>query len=329
MSKYDVILDLTDVNDSRSLALARVPHRSRVLDIGIGDGTMARTLSGFGCHVWGVERDKELVEASLDDYEGLVHADVEDIDFSCEFPGRRFDVILMLDVLEHLREPTAVLSRSRDVLDDHGFVIVSVPNVAHAAVKLQLLDGKFSYTDTGLLDDTHVRFFDFDNVQSLVGEAGLAMFDLVRVTREPDETEIAVDLARVPEDVLRAVTEAPESRTYQFVFCAAPLRSPVIESPPPSQAAVLQREVLRLRDELIESRRQLQDELSEARRQLVEASMPVLSRAWLSRETIDWVDEMLAEVRAREMNHQHALKDIVAHFESTMREVRQLLDENA
>src|SRR5271165_7538191 len=103
MAQYRVVLDLDEVNDSRSLAVGRVPARSRVLDVGIGDGTVGRTLRRMGCTVWGVEYDKELAEASREDYEDLVVGDVEQIDLADAFGGVSFDVVLLLDVLEPLR----------------------------------------------------------------------------------------------------------------------------------------------------------------------------------------------------------------------------------
>ena len=90
----------------------------------------------------------------------MIVGDVEQLDLDAALEGQRFDFVLLLDVLEHLRDPLAVLERLRDRVAPGGRVIASIPNVTHGAVRLSLMSGAFTYTETGLLDRTHLRFFD-------------------------------------------------------------------------------------------------------------------------------------------------------------------------
>jgi hypothetical protein len=86
----------------------------------------------------------------------------------------RPDLILLLDVLEHLPDPVAVLKRFVAQLGEAGTVIVSLPNVAHLSVALPLLlRGQFTYRDAGILDRTHLRFFDMMSSVDLLTGAGL------------------------------------------------------------------------------------------------------------------------------------------------------------
>ena len=62
-----------------------------------------------------------------------------------------FDVVTFGDVLEHLRDPLAVLRMAVAKLKPTGFIVTSLPNVAHGDVRLSLLRGSFEYRDTGLL----------------------------------------------------------------------------------------------------------------------------------------------------------------------------------
>jgi SAM-dependent methyltransferase len=124
------------------------------------------------------------------------------------------------DVLEHLRDPLAVLRACRAALKPGGYVVLSLPNIAHADVKLQLLDGRFPYRDTGLLDRTHLRFFTLESVHQLLHDAGLLPVDLRRVTIPVFATEQAVDPASVSPEVLERAVADPESETYQFVVKA-------------------------------------------------------------------------------------------------------------
>jgi SAM-dependent methyltransferase len=83
------------------------------------------------------------------------------------------DLILFLDVLEHLVDPAAVLSRFASRLAPGGAVIVSVPNVAHPSVVLPLaIRGQWTYADAGILDRTHLRFFTHKTAMELVESGG-------------------------------------------------------------------------------------------------------------------------------------------------------------
>jgi hypothetical protein len=76
-----------------------------------------------------------------------------------ELGGRQYDRVLLLDVLEHLKNPERILRQSRGTLKPDGLLIVSVPNVANITVRLALLFGRFNYQERGILDRTHLRFF--------------------------------------------------------------------------------------------------------------------------------------------------------------------------
>jgi SAM-dependent methyltransferase len=90
----------------------------------------------------------------------------------------KFDLILALDVLEHLRDPWAVGRQLAERLTPAGALIVSLPNVTHyTVVRPMTLRGRFEYTDAGFLDRTHLRFFDHVAAIDLVKSAGLVVSD--------------------------------------------------------------------------------------------------------------------------------------------------------
>jgi 2-polyprenyl-3-methyl-5-hydroxy-6-metoxy-1,4-benzoquinol methylase len=85
-----------------------------------------------------------------------------------------YDLILLLDVLEHLPDPTESLRRLAKLLNPEGQVIVSVPNVAHLSVSIPLLfQRRFDYQDAGILDRTHLKFFVEDTAVKLLNDASL------------------------------------------------------------------------------------------------------------------------------------------------------------
>jgi 2-polyprenyl-3-methyl-5-hydroxy-6-metoxy-1,4-benzoquinol methylase len=217
-SRYSQRVDLKNWNSSHALAVMSVPPGSRVLDLGTADGSVARALKDRGCTVWGIESDERAADAASQVCDRVIVADLETPEAFDRLAGETFDVVLALDVLEHLREPTPVLRRAATHLTPKGVAIVSIPNVTHGALRLSLLEGRFNYTEQGLLDRTHLRFFDRRSAERLMAEAGLTIAQNFRVRRELDETEIAVSKDGLSSELLDSLASDPDATTYQFVF---------------------------------------------------------------------------------------------------------------
>ena len=215
-------VDLEDLNNPHTFAVLSISPGARVLDVGCGPGDVARALSERGCSVIAVEMDPCAAEVARPHCEQLLVADAETLDFERAFTGDTFDAILFLDVLEHLRDPAAVLRRVAPLLGDRGELFASIPNVTHGAIRLALVAGRFPYSETGLLDRTHLRFFDGPGVQQLFRESGYRVTQTLRVVRELDETEVAIRVDDFPEDVIRTIRSDPEAPTYQFFVTAVP-----------------------------------------------------------------------------------------------------------
>jgi trans-aconitate methyltransferase len=145
---------------------------SRIVDVGCGAGATLRWLQTIypEAHTIALEGNPALRDE-------LSHnaAEAHILDLNQDIPELgRPDLILLLDVLEHLPDPVAVLKRFVAQLSEAGTVIVSLPNVAHLSVALPLLlRGQFTYRDAGILDRTHLRFFDMMSSVDLLTGAGL------------------------------------------------------------------------------------------------------------------------------------------------------------
>jgi len=107
---------------------------------------------------------------------------VADLNHNIPAPGGPFDAIVYGDVIEHLVDPLAVLVGLNRALASDGLVFISVPNIAHLYVRLLLLVGRFDYTDRGILDNTHLRFFTEHSLRALIAGAGLT---IERITATP------------------------------------------------------------------------------------------------------------------------------------------------
>jgi 2-polyprenyl-3-methyl-5-hydroxy-6-metoxy-1,4-benzoquinol methylase len=248
-------INLVDMTDSRAVAIGRVPANSRVLDLGLINGSVARSLKEMGCRVWGVTLDRAVPDMTLDVCERVIGADLKTLDIIELVGDQKFDVILMLDVLEHLGNPAALLQALPTVLADNGWGVISLPNVAQASLHLDLLQGRFNYSDTGPLDRTQVRFFDRRGVDDLLEQAGWQMFDLARVIKPFDVSELQVDGA-APERA-RELEPDIDASTHQFVLAVAPLGSTVLTHRPVLPAAVAQHALL----EAMNRMRELEEEV--------------------------------------------------------------------
>lgn len=224
-SKYDTSVDLSNKNNSHTLIVELVGHGKRVLDVGAATGYLAGVLTEQGCRVTGIEIDPESARQAEEHCDRVIAGNVEELDLDEELGGESFDVIVFGDVLEHLGDPLRALERFKPFLGSGGYVVASIPNIAHGSVRLALLQGRFQYRSLGLLDNTHLRFFTRESVGQLFEDAGFLMTDLRRTIQGLFMTEIEVDGDNVPDDVVRLLQEDPEALTYQFVLTARPYGS--------------------------------------------------------------------------------------------------------
>jgi 2-polyprenyl-3-methyl-5-hydroxy-6-metoxy-1,4-benzoquinol methylase len=219
-SKYEARIDLENTNTSHALIVEFVGRGKRVLDVGCAAGDLARVLAERGCGVTGIEIDPEAARHAEKLCERVVVGDVEDLDLSEMLRDEAFDVIVFGDTLEHFKNPLRTLDRLKPFLRSEGYLVASIPNVAHGSVRLALIQGKFRYSPLGLLDNTHLRFFTRASVEQLFEDAGFLITGLKRTLRGIFDTEIEIEEALIPDEVLELVQADLESSTYQFVLAA-------------------------------------------------------------------------------------------------------------
>lgn len=206
----------------RWLSRAKVP--SRILDVGAADGYLGAILKRRGHFVVGVENDPLAAARARGCYDEFHLADVEKF----PFPYRHeFDYILFADVLEHLREPAAVLKKSLPSLKANGQIILSVPNLANIVMRLSLLAGRFDYADRGIMDRTHLRFFTLSTLKKMLNDCGL---DIAELAASPLPVQLvwpvtdAKWFAPLHELHYMLVRMRKPLFAYQFIARAAPQR---------------------------------------------------------------------------------------------------------
>ncbi|MBK9167386.1 MAG: glycosyltransferase [Bryobacterales bacterium] len=164
-------------HSSHDYLFREVGANQAVLDVGCGEGMIAERLAAQGNRVTGIDilERPRLVE-SMEQY---IRCDLmQGLEPALDLLDRpSFDKVLLMDVIEHLPRPEAILRVCRNLLGPNGQVIVSVPNVANITVRAMLLLGRFDYADRGILDRTHLRFFTRRTARRLLEECG---YEIVR-----------------------------------------------------------------------------------------------------------------------------------------------------
>ena len=211
------------LDSSHNLVVGLVPPASRVLELGCATGCMSSVLKArLGCSVTGIELCAEAAEQARAHCERVIVGDAESLAYEQLLGSLRFDAVVVADVLEHLREPGNLLRRLRSFLTDGGCVIASIPNIAHGSVRLALLAGEFRYRATGLLDETHLRFFTRESIRDLFEGAGYVVTHWRRHRVDIPRTELGLPSRPVPDAVWEWLAADPEATTYQFVVRAVP-----------------------------------------------------------------------------------------------------------
>jgi len=146
----------------------------RVLEIGCGGGGTLAWLKQTGRAQWtaGIELSPEAAAVARTRVDDVRCGDANVL--LADFAQGTFDLILCLDVLEHLVDPWAALERIQGLLRPGGRIITSLPNVRHHSVVLPLLfRGRWEYREAGIMDRTHLRFFSRQGIAAMFGGAGL------------------------------------------------------------------------------------------------------------------------------------------------------------
>ncbi len=152
---------------SHTYALDAVPPGARVLDIGSGPGGLALKLNQKGCQVAIVDR---LPPQHVDP---KIRVHIQDLDQPPEFDSSGYDHLLMLDIVEHLKDPERFFEQLRSGFDHRKkTLILTTPNVAFIVPRLMLQLGQFNYGKAGILDRTHTRLFTFRTVRHLLRDSG-------------------------------------------------------------------------------------------------------------------------------------------------------------
>lgn len=157
---YDRNLDLRS-NTADYFIINSIYNEAKVLELGCSTGYITRYLNQQKkCETSAVEIDIEAINQIKALLKYAINNDLNKIDeWIQQVPNSYFDFIVCQDVLEHLIDPFYVLSKLKFKLKYKGQFLISIPNVSHNTIIMQLLKNKFEYKDLGILDKTHIKFY--------------------------------------------------------------------------------------------------------------------------------------------------------------------------
>jgi SAM-dependent methyltransferase len=164
-------------NERQDIARLLPPHAARVLEVGCGSGATLQWLKASGrCDTTvGIELFADaaaVARARVDE----LHVGNAEILIEGLFSPASFDLVLCLDVLEHMVDPWAFVTRLQQLMKPGALLVASIPNVRYLRVVLPLLlAGRWRYEASGILDRTHLRFFTCEGALALVSPPGLTL----------------------------------------------------------------------------------------------------------------------------------------------------------
>ncbi len=150
---------------------------SRIIDFGCHDGSIGKIIKHtVDCQFWGLDIDNKALKKAGKVLDKVILADIEKP--IPDVPKNFFDIIVLSNILEHLRDPVGALKNCQKHLKKDGLMVVAVPNIAYWNIRLELLMGRFTYQKWGILDPDHLRFFTRQTFLKTLNKAGCCPISL-------------------------------------------------------------------------------------------------------------------------------------------------------
>lgn len=223
MGKYNFELDLFG-NNTISWIANSVEEQSRVLEFGPANGRLTKYLSEQKkCKVDIVEIDSESGKEASQYAEkaliGELEGNIENYYWISQ--DIKYDYIIFADVLEHLIDPQSVLEHCSAVLGEKGKILVSIPNAAHNSVIIELFNDEFEYNPTGILDNTHLKFFTRKSFEKMAQRAGWTIIAERAKQIRVGENEIRNSYKDVSKNMFKELIHRENGNYYQYMFVLA------------------------------------------------------------------------------------------------------------
>lgn len=184
MNVYESIFKKYGLSPTQQEIIKIIGSGKVVLELGAASGYMTKAFLDNGCIVDVVEKNKQAIQKIPKNVRKKINQSIEEAALSSDY-----DFIVLADVLEHLVNPEETLKKLSCSASANTKIIISLPNVACWAMRKQLfLKGDFEYTDSGLLDRTHLHFYTVNTLPKLLNKNGWQTDQVIgTITRLPFE----------------------------------------------------------------------------------------------------------------------------------------------
>lgn len=216
--KYDFGLELEHDNTMVHL-LPKIKKDSTVLEFGPAAGRMTEYMQKeLNCKVSIVEIDSDGFEKAIKFAVDGICDNIDNQNWQKYFEGKTFDYIIFADVLEHLLTPEETLFSAKEFLNDKGEILLSIPNIAHDAVLIDLIHNRFKYRTLGIMDTTHVKFYTKESLYELFDLVNLEVLSEEAVLKPAFMTEFGNAYENLSYNQQLALEHRPYREVYQFVY---------------------------------------------------------------------------------------------------------------
>lgn len=144
----------------------------KVLDIGCARGYVGSRIKALGNYVVGVDISES---AAREAEKVLDKIYIFDLEGSWPDLGDKFDLAILPEILEHVFDPVEVLKKINSQLKDGGEIIITTPNIITWTNRASILSGNFEYTEQGLMDFGHIRFFTYKYLNKVLKDSGFTI----------------------------------------------------------------------------------------------------------------------------------------------------------
>lgn len=226
-------INLEDQNDSHAILANCAIGSKQILDVGCGVGYIGRAVKKQQtCTIEGIDVDKTALKIASKYYDKtflMRIGDKTDKAFLSFIKSKKsYDCIICGDLIEHLTDPGYFISILSKKLTKDGKILVSIPNIAHIDVVANLVDGRFNYGETGILDNTHLRFWTESSFYEFIGNVN----ETYQTTLSPKLiTKTTAEQSYFNIQNLRKIC-GDEIFTFQIVFELKNQKSPTIPYSP-------------------------------------------------------------------------------------------------
>jgi len=179
MLKYEFEEETFEYNKQTQYVLKHISINPSILEFGCHSGLLSKILINKGKCVTGFDNDEDAIQKAKERNVNAFCTDLNKIEsWEGYIKDKKFDSILFLHILEHLYNPLEIVKSSIKYLNSDGVIIIALPNICNARNRFSIsLKGKFEYTETGVMDNTHIRFFTVQTANNMIKEAGLKVID--------------------------------------------------------------------------------------------------------------------------------------------------------